>query len=148
MSDLVKSKRTRGSEPAEDLKTEEEQLPDVSATPNASSNITNTPKPTAANARITMADIKAMMAQTAHDITVDLNKKHQQEMSERQQEINDQNDAMKVLQAQFTELQRTTSSKELQTSPFETPRAARPQDLVYKQILTASKEKVKNIKFW
>ena len=83
MSDLVKSKRTRGSEPAEDLRTEEEQLPDVSATPNASSSITTTPKPTASSGRVTMADIKAMMAQTAHDITVDLNKKHQKEMGER-----------------------------------------------------------------
>jgi hypothetical protein len=134
MSNLVKSKRQvpRGSPPHVDRDDDDELLPDVSATAKSSS--TATPTPTAqgpASTRITMADIKVMMTQTAREITRELTEKHNEEMKQ-------QMDAVKTIEEQFKRLKEKTST-ETQASPFETPRAPRPQDLAYKQILTTSK---------
>ena len=77
-----------------------------------------------------------MMAKTALDITTDLNEKHKQEMQSQQ-------DAMRKLEKEFKALKLThltkSIEKDTQASPFETPRATRPQDLAYQQIRTSSK---------
>ena len=47
----------------------------------------------------------------------------------------------KAMQAlQVSQLTTKSSEKDTQASPFETPRATRPQDLAYQQILTSSKQ--------
>ena len=130
-------------------------VPEVLATPKsdgktaapiqASSSISTTspkatPKPTApltqSSQKITMKDIQSMMAKTALDITTDLNAKHKQEMQSQQ-------DAMRKLENEFKALKLThlnkSIEKDTQASPFETPRATRPQDLAYQQIRTSSK---------
>ena len=145
MSDLVKSKRqaaARGPQsPAAPSHQdgEDDTIPDVSATPKDTSSSAQTPKPasTEKQGKITMADIKLMMATTARDITTSLTAKHEAEMKI-------QLDAVKTIEKKFAELQQSTQSQ-TQASPFETPRAERPQDVAYKQILTTSKkEKVKD----
>ena len=144
MSEYVKSKRTKDPEEDEKAKRAEDDddtLPDVAAsTRHESSSIKTTPKPapsTGASPKITMADIKQMMAQTARDITLDLNTKHQAELQS-------QHDAVTALTEQVKQLKEDKEKarmqeKNLQPSPFETPKAARPQDLAYQQIRTTSK---------
>ena len=74
-----------------------------------------------------------MMAQTAWDITTtNLTEKHEAEMKI-------QLDAVKIIEKKFEKLQGSTNTQ-TQASPFETPRAERPQDVAYKQILTTSKQ--------
>ena len=86
MSEYVKSKRTKDPEEDEKAKHAEDDddtLPDVAASTRHESSMKTTPKPapsTGASPKITMADTKQMMAQTALDITLDLNTKHKQEM--------------------------------------------------------------------
>ena len=156
MSDLVKSKRqARGppSSPEDHSNHEDELLPDVSATPNSSSSSSisdssssstatpsSTPKPAdghgpkpaaiSASPKLTLANIKDIMAKTALDITKDLTAKHEKEMQS-------QMAAVQSIERKFNDLQERTKT---QVSPFETPRTARPEDVVYKQILTTSKK--------
>ena len=55
-----------------------------------------------------------------------------------------QQDAVKEIEEKFKELKiKTEKTTDMQASPFETPRASRPQDLAYQQILTTSKKNVK-----
>ena len=121
-----------------------EEIPDVAATSNTNRTNQKTPSPTDTSAsptssakKITMADIQAMMDMTVRKVTADLNARHKEEMSV-------QTDAVKDIEAKFKELQlKTEMKKDMQASPFETPRAARPQDLAYQEILTTSKKNVK-----
>ena len=129
MSDLVKSKRARGtSNTPEDTEGTEDTIPDVTATPKATGQTTPNPAPQgSSSSKITMADIKFMM----RDITSDLTAKHNEEMKIQQ-------DAVAQLQQQYAELEHAKTKDT--NKPFETPRAERPQDLAYKQILTTSKK--------
>ena len=144
MSDLItrskkapkESKDGPSSAETRDTTDHEDTLPDVTATSKSAETPTPaTPGPgaptTSAPPRITMKDIKLMMAQTAADITKDLTTKHEREMTV-------QLDAVKAIEKKFNELKKETRTSD-QASPFETPRAARPQDLAYQQILTTSK---------
>jgi hypothetical protein len=164
MSNLErKSKRlTKEPDTTEDL--DNDQLPDVHATPKgdtkktaklpiqeSSSSTTpptgksSTPKPTAPastpSSKVTMSDIHAMMVKTATDITNNLTIKHEMEMKS-------QNDAMSKLENELQALKTMHKTKltstETQSSPFETPRAKRPQDLAYQQILNSNKKEVQN----
>ena len=156
MSDLVKSKRlaaAREAAASSHLDGEDDNLPDVSATPNESSS-TATPKPenkqpertatTPGNPpdrlstappekKMTLSDIKRIMEQTARDITTNLTAKHDAELKLKLDAV----DA--VIQREFERLHASTNTQ-TQASPFETPRAERPQDVAYKQILTTSKQ--------
>jgi hypothetical protein len=87
-----------------------------------------------------MKDIESMItaasARTARDITKDLEEKHRQEMQGQQDVMRQLEKAMQALQvSQLTK----SLDKDTQASPFETPRATRPQNLAYQQILTSSK---------
>ena len=142
MPELPKSTRQlRGDTTSDRHDDDEDHIPDVSATPKTS---TVTPKPAPAapesssSSKVTMADIKVMMAQTARDITNDLTAQHQKEMTV-------QLDAVKNIQEQFEKLQKKHDNAE-QASPFETPKATRPQDLAYQQILTTSKKAKAEVK--
>ena len=145
MSDLVKSKRQapHGPPSPEDHSDHDdetaEQLPDVSATPKATSSTavpSSTPKPAAtgtpksavtgtSSSRLTLNNIKAMM----EDITQDLKEQHKAEIEGIKKEMED--------------LKLARQKDDQQASPFETPRATRPQDLAYQHILTTSKETMK-----
>ena len=131
MSDLVKSKRAPcgSSSTTEDHEaTEDTTIPDVTATPKTTGQTTPKPAPQgSSSSKITMADIKSMM----RDITSDLTAKHKEEMKAQQ-------DAVAQLQKQYAKLEHA-KTKDI-NKPFETPRAERPQDLAYKQILTTSKK--------
>ncbi len=64
--------------------------------------------------------------------------------AEHKKEMQGQIDAMSKLEQDFKELKlsQLTKSKDMDTQalPFETPRATRPQDLAYQQILNSSKK--------
>ena len=101
----------------------------------------STPHATSAP-RITMANIRDMMEQNVQDITRNLEERHTADMVMQQQ-------ATRVLAEKLAELQAaspTTRKTGEQASPFETPKAVRPQDVAYKQILTEykAKDKVKS----
>ena len=156
MSDLVKSKRlaaAREAAASSHHDSEDDNLPDVSATPNESSS-TATPKPenkqpertatTPGNPpdrlstappekKMTLSDIKRIMEQTARDITTNLTAKHDAELKLKLDAV----DA--VIQREFERLHASTNTQ-TQASPFETPRAERPQDVAYREILTTSKQ--------
>jgi hypothetical protein len=85
-----------------------------------------------------MADFKELLAQSAKEITTDLTAKHEQARIRHENEMKIQIDAVKKIEHDFNELKQKTLT-ETQASPFETPRATRPQDLAYQQILTSSK---------
>ncbi len=125
-----------------------EEIPDVAATSNTNTTNQKTPSPTDTSAsptssakKITMADIQAMMDMTVRKVTADLNARHKEEL------MLVQTDAVIDIEEKFKELQlkteMKTTTKDMQASPFETPRAARPQDLAYQEILTTSKKNVK-----
>ena len=94
--------------------------------------------PSTTSTRITMANIREMMDRTAQDITRTLEDKHAAEMIMQQNAV--QAMALKVEEIERAHKIKTPTTGE-QVSPFETPRAERPQDLAYKQILTSSKKK-------
>jgi hypothetical protein len=160
MSNLRNSKRLTKGEP-ETTEDDNDLIPDVHATPKGDTNTTDdtlhesssatpptgkshTPKPgppSTPSSKVTMSSIHAMMVKTATDITTNLTIKHEMEMKS-------QKDAMSKLenelQALKTMQQTKLTSSETQSSPFETPRAKRPQDLAYQQILNSNKKDVKN----
>ena len=129
-------------------------IQDSKATPKPAATVGTPPTPpTPSPKTVTMADIKKMMAQTALDITQDLNMQHAKQMqtqidtsnTRHAQEMQQAQDAVKNIEQRFKDLQeqqaRTTSSAtDSQSSPFETPRASRPQDLAYQKILSTSKK--------
>ena len=149
----------------EDLHAEpEDALPDVEATPksdtkepihtSSSSSVLTTPPgkdtpkpkdplkpgapPSTTSKKAMMADIKLMMAKTAKDITNNLNAKHDLERTKHDNEMQIQIEAVKKITQDFNDMKIKTLT-ETQASPFETPRATRPQDLAYRQTLTSSK---------
>ena len=83
-----------------------------------------------------MATIKDMMEKTALDITKNLQKQREAEMLVQTDAVN-----RMTLQINAMTKAQIDGKAETQPSPFETPRAERPQDLAYKQILTSSKKK-------
>ena len=118
MSDLVKSKRLAAARgppsPAASshLDGEDENLPNVSATPNESSS-TATPKPgnkqpdrlsKTPEKKMTLTDIKKIVGQTAWDITTNLTTKHEAEMKI-------QLDAVQEIQKKFERLQESTRTQ-------------------------------------
>ena len=82
--------------------------------------------------------ISAAQDHTARELTRDLEEKHNREMQGQQDVMRTLEKAMKALQV--SQLTTNSSKKDTQASPFETPRATRPQDLAYQQILTSSKK--------
>ena len=95
--------------------------------------------PSTTSTRITMANIRDMMEKNAQDTTRNLEDKHAADLLVQQQ-------AVTVMAMKIDEIERSRKTMPTtgeQASPFETPRAERPQDLAYKQILTSSKKKDK-----
>jgi hypothetical protein len=151
---LAKGKPT--DTPFDDLDTGD-AIPEVQATPksdgtttatlHASSSISTTspkatPKPAAplikSSQKITKRDIESMIAKTAQDITTDLNEKHRIELQDQQDVMRKLEQAMEALK--LSQLTKSKEEKDTQASPFETPRATRPQNLAYQQFLTSSKK--------
>ena len=145
MLDEVSAKSTA---PKGDRKNKPEGTPQPQASPAYQSlygqgqgTKSSTPHATSAP-RITMANIRDMMEQNVQDITRNLEERHTADMVMQQQ-------ATRVLAEKLAELQAaspTTRKTGEQASPFETPKAVRPQDVAYKQILTEykAKDKVKS----
>ena len=83
--------------------------------------------PSSTSTRITMTNIRDIMEKNAQDITRNLEDKHAAHLLVQQQAVT----AMAIKIDELERSRKTTPTTGEQASPFEKPRAERPQDLAY-----------------